>query len=163
MFNTAELFPYPFRSDFEKPVAYFSMEFAIDQALKIYSGGLGFLARRPAAAGVAAHFVAHGAAGEKEQRGCAFGHFVAHRVDECIVNAVIAEFARQRAQCRAEHRERDHQIVEPTQQRNETEQHDRKGDNADDDRDQIQHDLKMGPFPGSDKVFCSNNTHSGRN
>lgn len=29
---------------FEKPVAYFSMEFAIDQALKTYSGGLGFLA-----------------------------------------------------------------------------------------------------------------------
>ncbi|MBE2273067.1 MAG: alpha-glucan family phosphorylase, partial [Flavobacteriales bacterium] len=29
---------------YEKPVAYFSMEFAIDQALKIYSGGLGFLA-----------------------------------------------------------------------------------------------------------------------
>jgi glycogen phosphorylase len=30
--------------EFEKPVAYFSMEFAIDQALKTYSGGLGFLA-----------------------------------------------------------------------------------------------------------------------
>jgi len=29
---------------FSKPVAYFSMEFAIDQALKIYSGGLGYLA-----------------------------------------------------------------------------------------------------------------------
>ena len=29
---------------FKKSVAYFSMEFAVDQALKIYSGGLGFLA-----------------------------------------------------------------------------------------------------------------------
>ena len=29
---------------YQKPVAYFSMEFAIHQALKIYSGGLGFLA-----------------------------------------------------------------------------------------------------------------------
>src|SRR5882672_10446562 len=29
---------------YKKAVAYFSMEFAIDQALKIYSGGLGFLA-----------------------------------------------------------------------------------------------------------------------
>lgn len=29
---------------YKKPVAYFSMEFALDQALKIYSGGLGFLA-----------------------------------------------------------------------------------------------------------------------
>lgn len=30
--------------EYSKRVAYFSMEFAIDQALKIYSGGLGFLA-----------------------------------------------------------------------------------------------------------------------
>lgn len=30
--------------EFSKSVAYFSMEFALDQALKIYSGGLGFLA-----------------------------------------------------------------------------------------------------------------------
>lgn len=39
-------FQMPFRINpqFEKKVAYFSMEFAIDQALKIYSGGLGFLA-----------------------------------------------------------------------------------------------------------------------
>lgn len=29
---------------YTKAVAYFSMEFAIDQSLKIYSGGLGFLA-----------------------------------------------------------------------------------------------------------------------
>ncbi len=35
---------YKFSKDYEKPVAYFSMEFAIHQALKIYSGGLGFLA-----------------------------------------------------------------------------------------------------------------------
>ena len=31
-------------TEFNKRVAYFSMEFAIDQALKIYSGGLGYLA-----------------------------------------------------------------------------------------------------------------------
>ena len=36
--------PYKINDDYKKPVAYFSMEFAIDQALKIYSGGLGFLA-----------------------------------------------------------------------------------------------------------------------
>lgn len=36
--------PYKFNEGYEKPVAYFSMEFAIDQPLKIYSGGLGFLA-----------------------------------------------------------------------------------------------------------------------
>lgn len=36
--------PYPCAEAFSKRVAYFSMEFAIDQALKIYSGGLGFLA-----------------------------------------------------------------------------------------------------------------------
>lgn len=45
--NTFKL-PYkvPFKTDsrFRKKVAYFSMEFGIDQALKIYSGGLGFLA-----------------------------------------------------------------------------------------------------------------------
>src|SRR5688572_16174460 len=44
MFNLNELFPYTFDKKYEKPVAYFSMEFAIDQPLKIYSGGLGFLA-----------------------------------------------------------------------------------------------------------------------
>jgi len=38
------LFPYRFNKKYSKPVAYFSMEFAIDQALKTYSGGLGFLA-----------------------------------------------------------------------------------------------------------------------
>lgn len=39
-----DLFPYAFDKKYSKPVAYFSMEFAIDQPLKIYSGGLGFLA-----------------------------------------------------------------------------------------------------------------------
>ncbi len=38
------LFCYDIDKRYEKSVAYFSMEFAIDQALKIYSGGLGFLA-----------------------------------------------------------------------------------------------------------------------
>ena len=36
--------PYEPTKEFNKKVAYFSMEFGIDQALKIYSGGLGFLA-----------------------------------------------------------------------------------------------------------------------
>ncbi len=44
MFNISELFPYPFNPEYSKPVAYFSMEFAVDQPLKTYSGGLGFLA-----------------------------------------------------------------------------------------------------------------------
>jgi glycogen phosphorylase len=35
---------YAFNAKFKKSVAYFSMEFAIDQSLKTYSGGLGFLA-----------------------------------------------------------------------------------------------------------------------
>jgi len=43
MIDLNELFPYSFDKKYSKPVAYFSMEFAIDQALKIYSGGLGFL------------------------------------------------------------------------------------------------------------------------
>jgi starch phosphorylase len=42
--KSTELFPYAFDKKYSKPVAYFSMEFAIDQPLKIYSGGLGFLA-----------------------------------------------------------------------------------------------------------------------
>src|SRR5947208_3540494 len=43
-------FPLPYKHPFtpdkkyKKSVAYFSMEFAVDQSLKIYSGGLGFLA-----------------------------------------------------------------------------------------------------------------------
>jgi starch phosphorylase len=36
--------PYPVDERYSKRVAYFSMEFAIHQPLKIYSGGLGFLA-----------------------------------------------------------------------------------------------------------------------
>ena len=36
--------PYPLDPRFSKKVAYFSMEFAVHQPLKIYSGGLGFLA-----------------------------------------------------------------------------------------------------------------------
>lgn len=36
--------PYPIDEKYRRRVAYFSMEFAIDQALKTYSGGLGFLA-----------------------------------------------------------------------------------------------------------------------
>ncbi|SDS73739.1 starch phosphorylase [Halopseudomonas xinjiangensis] len=36
--------PYRVNPAYARKVAYFSMEFAIDQALKIYSGGLGFLA-----------------------------------------------------------------------------------------------------------------------
>lgn len=44
MIDINTLFPYKFDKKYSKPVAYFSMEFAIDQPLKIYSGGLGFLA-----------------------------------------------------------------------------------------------------------------------
>ncbi len=36
--------PYAYDPKYKKRIAYFSMEFAIDQAFKIYSGGLGFLA-----------------------------------------------------------------------------------------------------------------------
>jgi starch phosphorylase len=36
--------PYPINDQYAKKAAYFSMEFAIHQPLKIYSGGLGFLA-----------------------------------------------------------------------------------------------------------------------
>ncbi|MBK8519257.1 MAG: alpha-glucan family phosphorylase [Saprospiraceae bacterium] len=44
MISKSDIFGYNPNKEFEKPVAYFSMEFAIHQALKIYSGGLGFLA-----------------------------------------------------------------------------------------------------------------------
>ncbi len=44
MLEPSEIFSYSIDKKFSKPVAYFSMEFAIDQPLKIYSGGLGFLA-----------------------------------------------------------------------------------------------------------------------
>ena len=37
-------FSYKINPKYKASTAYFSMEFAIDQALKIYSGGLGFLA-----------------------------------------------------------------------------------------------------------------------
>lgn len=39
-----QLHSYDINPKYKKSVAYFSMEFAIDQALKTYSGGLGFLA-----------------------------------------------------------------------------------------------------------------------
>ena len=35
--------PYEVDGQYNKRVAYFSMEFAVHQPLKIYSGGLGFL------------------------------------------------------------------------------------------------------------------------
>lgn len=44
MFDISQLFPYQFNPEYAKSVAYFSMEFAVDQPLKSYSGGLGFLA-----------------------------------------------------------------------------------------------------------------------
>lgn len=44
MIKASELFSYKIDKKYNKPAAYFSMEFAIDQPLKIYSGGLGFLA-----------------------------------------------------------------------------------------------------------------------
>src|SRR5438876_11122497 len=36
--------PYQINAKYSKRIAYFSMEFAVQNALKIYSGGLGFLA-----------------------------------------------------------------------------------------------------------------------
>ncbi|MBX2897648.1 MAG: alpha-glucan family phosphorylase [Cyclobacteriaceae bacterium] len=44
MIKASDLFSYTIDKKYSKPAAYFSMEFAIDQPLKIYSGGLGFLA-----------------------------------------------------------------------------------------------------------------------
>ena len=44
MLSRDEIFGYQPDPKYKKAVAYFSMEFAIDQSLKIYSGGLGFLA-----------------------------------------------------------------------------------------------------------------------
>lgn len=44
MLSRSDIFGYTPSKEFFKSVAYFSMEFAIDQSLKIYSGGLGFLA-----------------------------------------------------------------------------------------------------------------------
>jgi starch phosphorylase len=40
----SKLHPYPLDKKYQKKVAYFSMEFAIAQSLKTYSGGLGYLA-----------------------------------------------------------------------------------------------------------------------
>lgn len=39
-----EIFDFEPSTEYAKPIAYFSMEYGIDQSLKIYSGGLGFLA-----------------------------------------------------------------------------------------------------------------------
>ncbi|RYF97783.1 MAG: alpha-glucan family phosphorylase, partial [Chitinophagaceae bacterium] len=44
MLSRKDIFGYEPAPEYSTSVAYFSMEFAIDQALKIYSGGLGFLA-----------------------------------------------------------------------------------------------------------------------
>jgi len=44
MVNNESLFPFQIQNNYQKRVAYFSMEYALDQSLKIYSGGLGFLA-----------------------------------------------------------------------------------------------------------------------
>src|SRR3954447_7708314 len=44
MLSRDEIFGYQPDPKYKKAVPYFSMEFAIDQSLKIYSGGLGFLA-----------------------------------------------------------------------------------------------------------------------
>ncbi|TSJ43414.1 alpha-glucan family phosphorylase [Mucilaginibacter corticis] len=44
MISKDAIFTYNIDPKYKTAVAYFSMEFAIDQALKIYSGGLGFLA-----------------------------------------------------------------------------------------------------------------------
>ncbi|SEM70884.1 starch phosphorylase [Mucilaginibacter gossypiicola] len=43
MITKDEIFGYTPDKKYQTSVAYFSMEFAVDQALKIYSGGLGFL------------------------------------------------------------------------------------------------------------------------
>lgn len=44
MLSKSDIFGYTPDKKYSKAVAYFSMEFAIDQSLKTYSGGLGFLA-----------------------------------------------------------------------------------------------------------------------
>lgn len=44
MISKEQIFGYQPNEKYTKTIAYFSMEFAIDQSLKIYSGGLGFLA-----------------------------------------------------------------------------------------------------------------------
>lgn len=42
--NFSFVHPYQFAAGYSKPVAYFCMEYAIHQPLKLYAGGLGFLA-----------------------------------------------------------------------------------------------------------------------
>ena len=44
LFETKYSHPYSYAPEYSKRVTYFCMEFGIDQALKTYSGGLGFLA-----------------------------------------------------------------------------------------------------------------------
>ncbi len=44
MLTTESIFSYKINPEYKTKIAYFSMEFAIHQPLKIYSGGLGFLA-----------------------------------------------------------------------------------------------------------------------
>jgi starch phosphorylase len=44
MLSKSEIFGYEVDINYNKPVAYFAMEFAIDQSLKTYCGGLGYLA-----------------------------------------------------------------------------------------------------------------------
>jgi len=44
IFETKYRHPYDYAPEYSKRIAYFSMEYAIDQSLKTYSGGLGFLA-----------------------------------------------------------------------------------------------------------------------
>lgn len=44
MVNKENIFSYQLNPEYSTSIAYFSMEFAVDQSLKIYSGGLGFLA-----------------------------------------------------------------------------------------------------------------------
>jgi starch phosphorylase len=44
LFETKYKHTYHYNPAYSKRVAYFSMEFAVDQSLKTYSGGLGFLA-----------------------------------------------------------------------------------------------------------------------
>lgn len=44
LFETKYRHPYDYVGEYNRHIAYFSMEFGIDQSLKTYSGGLGFLA-----------------------------------------------------------------------------------------------------------------------
>src|SRR5215471_2730747 len=44
IFDAKYRHPYSYHPDYSRRVAYFCMEYAVDQSLKTYSGGLGFLA-----------------------------------------------------------------------------------------------------------------------